>query len=304
VVTSGTKIGRYRVAEKVGAGAVGEVYRALDTRMGRVVALKFLHRRFVDNARLCARFRREGLIGASLTHPNICAVYDLDTHDGRPFLVMELLRGRPLNRLLVDGPLAVPVVIGVAIDLVGALAKAHRSGVVHRDLKPANVFLTDDGITKLLDFGVARPAEPVDRIGPDHDTDPGSDTCNGRVVGTIGYMSPEQARGEDLDGRSDLFSLGVLLYEAATGVHPFDAATPALVFDRLFNATPASPLVFSPALPRELARVLLKALAKPRSARYQRAEELRDHLHRIRDIAAALHAGDARAPRVAVGAST
>lgn len=277
-VTNGTKVGRYRIAAKLGEGAVGSVYRALDTHMGRIVALKFLHERHSRSAALRARFRREGLIGASLSHPNICTVYDCDVHDGRPFLVMEFLQGRPLSDQLQIGPLPPARLIRVAGHLAAALAKAHRNGVVHRDIKPANVFITDEGCTKLLDFGVAKPADMIRPVRPEELTDPGSDTANGRLVGTMSYMSPEQARGERLDGRSDLFSLGVLLYEAATGVHPFDAPTTALVFDRIFNATPASPLILDPSLPTELVRVIYRALAKKREHRPARAEEILDSL--------------------------
>ena len=217
---TGMKIGRYRIVGKLGEGGVGAVYRTVDTRLGRVVALKFLHERLVASRRLRSRFRREGLIGAALSHPNICTVHDFDTHDGRPFIVMEFLCGRPLSEYLLDGYLSTPRLLEVAVHLAEALGKAHRCGIVHRDLKPANVFVTDDGCTKLLDFGVAKPAELIKRVNPDLITDPGTDTNSGRLVGTIGYMSPEQARGEELDGRSDLFALGVLLYEAATGVQP------------------------------------------------------------------------------------
>lgn len=278
IVVNGMKVGRYRIAAKLGEGAVGSVYRALDTRMGRIVALKFLHPRHDGSAALRARFRREGLIGASLSHPNICTVHDCDVHEGRPFIVMEFLRGKPLSDRLQAGPLPTARLIRVAAHLAAALAKAHRSGVVHRDIKPANVFITDEGCTKLLDFGVAKPAEMIRPVRPEELTDPGSNTANGRLVGTMSYMSPEQARGERLDGRSDLFSLGVLLYEAATGVHPFDAPTTALVFDRIFNATPASPLIHNPSLPAELVRVIYWSLAKKREHRPARAEEILDAL--------------------------
>ena len=194
------KIGRYRIVGKLGEGGVGAVYRAVDTRLGRVVALKFLHERLVASRRLRSRFRREGLIGAALSHPNICTAHDFDTHDGRPFIVMEFLCGRPLSEYLLDGYLSTPRLLEVAVHLAEALGKAHQCGIVHRDLKPANVFVTDDGCTKLLDFGVAKPAELIKRVSPDRITYPGTDTNSGRLVGTIGYMSPEQARGEELDG--------------------------------------------------------------------------------------------------------
>jgi len=292
------KIGRYRIVGKLGEGGVGAVYRAVDTRLGRVVALKFLHERLANSRRLRSQFRREGLIGAALSHPNICTVYDFDTHDGRPFIAMELLRGRALSEHLVDGRLSTSRLLEVAVHLTGALAKAHRCGIVHRDVKPANVFVTDDHCTKLLDFGVAKPAELINRVSADQVTDPGADTDSGRLVGTIGYMSPEQARGEELDGRSDLFALGVVLYEAATGVQPFDAATSATVFDNIFHMEPPSPLRLNPTLPVGLVQVITKALSKSRAGRYQTADEILDHLRGLRTPAAVAVAGAMRGPRL------
>ncbi len=292
------KVGRYRIVSKLGEGGAGAVYRAVDTRLGRIVALKFLHERFTDSQKLRSRFRREGLIGAALSHPNICTIYDFDTHEGRPFIVMEFLRGRPLSEYLVDGYLSTPRLLEVAVHLADALGKAHRCGVVHRDLKPANIFMTDEGCTKLLDFGVAKPAELIHAVSPDQVTDPGGDTSNGCLVGTICYMSPEQARGEELDGRSDLFALGVVLYEAATGVQPFDAATSALIFDHIFYVDPPSPLCLNPTLSPSLVHVIAKALRKSRKARYQVADEILDDLCGLPSRAAAASTGEVRQPRL------
>ncbi len=294
-MTNGTRVGRYRIVAKLDEGGAGTVYRAVDTRLGRIVALKFLHERFADSQKLRSRFRREGLIGAALSHPNICTIYDVDTHEGRPFIVMELLRGRPLSECLVDGQLSTPRLLEVAVHLADALDKAHGCGVVHRDLKPANVFVTDDGCTKLLDFGLAKPAAIVSRVSPDQVTGPGADASDGRVVGTICYMSPEQARGEELDGRLDLFALGILLYEAATGVVPFDAETSAMVVDRILHVNPMSPLYLNPTLPADLVHVIAKALRKSRRVRYQVAGEILDDLFDLRAYpVAAVRAPSAR----------
>jgi len=297
-MTNGMKIGRYRIVGKLGEGGVGAVYRAVDTCLGRVVALKFLHERLVGSPRSRSRFRREGLIGAALSHPNICTIHDFDTHDGRPFIVMEFLCGRPLSEYLLDGHLSTPFLLEVAARLTDALGKAHRCGVVHRDLKPANVFVTDDGCIKLLDFGVAKPAALISRATPDQVTDPGTDTSNGRLVGTICYMSPEQARGEELDGRSDLFALGILLYEAATGVQPFEAATSAMVFDHIFHMNPPSPRCLNPTLPAGLVQVISKALCKSRRARYQTAEEILDDLWSLRAGAGTATVAEVCRPRL------
>lgn len=294
-MTNGKKVGRYRIVAKLGEGGAGTVYRAVDTRLGRIVALKFLHERFADSQKLRSRFRREGLIGAALSHPNICTIYDFDTHEGRPFIVMEFLRGRPLSECLLDGQLSTPRLLEVAVHLANALGKAHGCGVVHRDLKPANVFVTDDGCTKLLDFGVAKPVALVSSMSPAQLTDPGANAGTGRVVGTICYMSPEQARGEDLDGRSDLFALGILLYEAATGVLPFEAETSALVVERILHVDPPSPLYLNPTLPADLVHVIAKALRKSRRARYQAADEILDDLFDLRTYpVAAVRAPSAR----------
>ena len=281
-MTNGKLFGRYRIIDKIGDGGVGSVYQAVDTRLDRVVALKFLHERWRSSERLRARFRREALIAASLNHPNICTVHDIEEVDGRLFIVMELLRGRALRSFVGEGGVGTSAVVDVGLQVANALAVAHDRGVVHRDVKPANVFIGDDGVAKLLDFGVAKPAEAAPLVSPaEEETDPGGDTSTGRLVGTVGYMSPEQTRGDVLDGRSDLFSLGVVLYEAATGVRPFDAPTSSSVFDLVFSFDPPPPTCLNASLPKGFNRIVNKALSKTPEGRYQSAREVRDDLEAL-----------------------
>ena len=277
-------VGRYRILDRLGEGGVGTVCMAIDTRLGRVVALKFLRQRLLESPQTRCRFRREALIAAALNHPNICTIYDIDEHRGRPYIVMEFLRGRPLSERPA-GCFDAQSVIDVGLPLLQALTVAHARGVIHRDIKPANVVISDTGHVKLLDFGVAKAAEFDDsHVAPDQMTNPGDDidTGVGPLLGTVGYMSPEQARGEVLDARSDVFSLGVLLYEIATDRQPFVGGTRAVVFDRIFNADPPSLLCLNPALPPDLVRVIDKALSKRRGERYQSAADMLVELEKIR----------------------
>jgi len=277
-------VGRYRILDRLGQGGVGTVYMAIDTRLGRIVALKFLRRRLLESPQTRCRFRREALIAATLNHPNICTIHDIDEDGGRPFIVMEFLRGRPLSDRGA-GCFDTQSVLDVGVPLLQALSVAHEHGVIHRDVKPANVVILDHGHVKLLDFGVAKAAAfDESRIAPDQTTNPGDDldTGIGRLVGTVGYMSPEQARGETLDGRSDIFSLGVLLYEIATDTQPFAGDTQAVVFDRIFNADPPPLPCRNPALSPDLVRVIDKSLSKRRGARYQSAVDMLAELEQIR----------------------
>ncbi len=277
-------VGRYRILDRLGEGAVGTVYMAIDTRLGRIVALKFLRRRLLESPHTRCRFRREALIATALNHPNICTIYDIDEDGGRPYIVMEFLRGRPLSERPA-GCFDTHSVLDVGLPLLQALTAAHARSVIHRDIKPANVFIVDSGHVKLLDFGVAKAAELHEsHVRRDQPTDPGDDldTGIGRLLGTVGYMSPEQARGETLDARSDIFSLGVLLYEIATDEQPFVGDTQALVFDRIFNTDPPSVSFLNPALSPDLVRVIDKALSKRRGARYQSAPDMLVELEQIR----------------------
>ena len=281
-MNNGQTIGRYRIIEKIGDGGVGSVFQAIDTRLDRVVALKFLRERWQHDAKLRARFRREALIAASLNHANICTVHDIEEVDGCLFIVMELLRGRSLKCCVREGGIGASAVVNVGLQVASALATAHDCGVVHRDVKPANVFLCEDGVAKLFDFGVAKPvAAAAPEPTPEKETEPDGDTGTGRLVGTVGYMSPEQTRGAVLDGRSDLFSLGVVLYEAATGVGPFDAPSPSAVFDLLFSFDPPPPTCLNASLPKGFNRIVRKALSKSPAGRYQSAGEMRDELEAL-----------------------
>jgi len=276
----GQTVSHYRILEKLGQGGMGVVYQAEDTRLGRVVALKFLSEELSRDPRAVERFQREARAASALNHPHICAVYDIGEHAGRHFMVMELLEGMSLQQLVAGGALPTGRVLELGIDLADALEAAHAKGIIHRDIKPANVFVTDRGHAKLLDFGLARP--PLDRqamtAGPtqEHLTDPGA------VMGTLAYMSPEQVRGEELDARTDLFSVGAVLYEMATGRPAFAGTTPGTIHEAILNRAPTPLGRVNPELPTRLEEVINKALEKDRKLRYQHASELRADLQRLK----------------------
>ncbi len=282
----GEIVTHYRIVDKIGEGGMGVVYRAEDVRLGRQVAVKFISARLVDDALALERFQREARAASSLNHPHICSVYDIGTHNGQPFLVMELLDGATLRRK--DGTaLPVDVVLDYAAQAADALDAAHSLGIVHRDIKSANIFVTTRGQVKILDFGLAKLAQELKRSADETATTtvatPTShSTQTGQTIGTLTYMSPEQARGEDLDHRSDLFSFGVVLYEMATGREPFTGKTPALVFDAILHQAPTRPGEVNPRVGPELDQVILKTLEKDREYRYQSAAELRADLKRLR----------------------
>jgi len=243
----GTHISHYEIIGPIGKGGMGEVWKALDTNLGREVAIKTLPPEFAAGTEHLARFRREARAASALNHPNICVVHDLGEADGRPFIVMDLLHGETLRERLGRGPLSVEDALDLGGQLADGLEAAHSAGILHRDIKPANIFITDRGTAKLLDFGLARAqgAEPED--APTMDV-----TAAGTVMGTVAYMSPEQARGEPLDARSDLFSLGVVLYEMLTGRPAFSGNTSAVIFERIFNDVLQPPTRLNPGVPREL----------------------------------------------------
>jgi serine/threonine protein kinase/Tfp pilus assembly protein PilF len=289
---TGKTIAHYSVLEKLGGGGMGVVYKAKDTRLGRNVALKFLPDDISQNPQTIERFRREARAASSLNHPNICTIYDAGEFDGRPFIAMELLEGQTLRNRISGTSIPVSELLDIAIQIVDGLHAAHSKGIVHRDIKPANVFLVDKGQAKILDFGLAKMGRQDHQIAALAETSFRTQidqsallTSPGSSIGTVAYMSPEQARGEELDARSDLFSLGVVLYEMCTGLIPFAGATAALIFDGILRseATPATTI--NPKLPVAIENIFAKALEKDTDLRYQTAAELRTDLKRLkRDI--------------------
>ena len=282
----GKTISHYRITEKIGQGGMGVVYRAEDITLERPVALKFLPDAVSGERQALKRFLREARAAAALSHPNICTIHNVSHNEGRPFIVMELLEGQSLTHRIAGQPLDVETILQLSIQLVDALDAAHSKGIVHRDIKPSNIFVTDRDQAKVLDFGL------VKRSNAD-DTDPAQSdvflratedlhiTTPGQAIGTVAYMSPEQARGQVTDARTDLFSFGVVLYEMATGKQAFSGKTPAVVFDSILNREPLRPSELNPQLPTRLEAVIHKAMEKDREFRYQSAAEIRADLKRL-----------------------
>jgi serine/threonine protein kinase len=279
----GQVIAHYKIVRKVGGGGMGVVYEAEDSKLGRRVALKFLHIESDKDAASLERFLREARAASALNHPGICTVHAIEEQDGRTFISMELLEGQSLDKVLASAPLPIPRILEIGTQLADALDAAHKKGIVHRDIKPANIFVTERGAVKILDFGLAKLLQGTDEnIGGDTIGDTAHLlTSPGTAVGTIAYMSPEQARGEELDARSDLFSLGAVLYQMITGMHPFPGSTSAVIFDNILHSAPVAPVSLNPTVPLELERILNKLLEKDRDLRYQVAAELRGDLKRL-----------------------
>jgi serine/threonine protein kinase/cytochrome c-type biogenesis protein CcmH/NrfG len=272
-----TRISHYEILSAIGKGGMGEVWKARDTNLGREVAIKTLPAEFARNTEHLSRFRREARAASALNHPNICVVHDLGEHDGQLFIVMELLRGETLRERLERGPLSIDEALDLGGQLADGLEAAHNAGVLHRDIKPANIFITDRGTAKLLDFGLARDQSPAADAAPTLDA-----TAVGTVMGTVAYMSPEQARGEQLDARSDLFSLGVVFYEMLTGQPAFTGNTCAVIFEQLFNKIVDSPARVDPRIPKELDTIVHGLLEKVRERRSSSARDLKTSIARVR----------------------
>ncbi len=278
----GARLGPYEIVSQLGAGGMGEVYRAIDTRLDRVVAIKVLPDGLTTSPQALERFQREARAASALNHPNICTIYDVGTDP--PFIAMELLEGETLQQRLRSGPLDVPALVDIACAVADALEAAHARGIVHRDIKPANILLTARG-PKILDFGLAKtPPAPAATGTAEHTarTTEGLLTEAGTTVGTVSYMSPEQVRATPLDTRTDLFSFGVVLYEMATGTLPFRGDSPGAIFDAILNRAPTTAVRLNPDVPAELERIIDKCLEKDRALRPQHASEIRTDLLRLK----------------------
>src|SRR6202142_3277131 len=284
----GQTVSHYRVLSKLGGGGMGIVYEAEDLRLGRHVALKFIPEHLAKDPRSLERFMREARAASQLNHPNICTIHDIEDNNGHPFIVMERLEGESLKQRIRGNPLELEEILEIAIQVADALVASHAKGIIHRDIKPANIFLTKTGQVKVLDFGLAKLAR--EQVANSEGNYEDSLTQMGVIPGTAVYMSPEQARSEELDPRSDLFSFGVVLYEMATGKKPFHGTNIVTTLDAVLHKKPVAPLQLNPQMPKELEGIIGKAMEKDRRHRYASAEAMKTDLQRLkRETESGLH---------------